>query len=417
MISDNILENYYVRVEGSKIIEIDDMDSLSTPETAIVIDCKNMYLLPGLADMHVHYLEEYKVPFFNLFLANGVTTIRSLAGNKHQLTLKEKINNKEIDGPNFYLSGPILNGGNYDGDINIGIDDPEEIRKELITEHKLGYDFVKFYSWIKKEVFEEAIKTAKELNMKTVGHIPYSVGLDGIIECGMDEIAHIEELLCEFLIGFDNTVARPNVFGLEIDNSKLDFVMKKIKEAGIKLGTTLTLDKVIVEKISNPKEFLEKSSSKYLSEKVRNLILNNSDDHQVLFEKGKEMLDWFVLYQKILQKAKELQIPLVLGTDAGARGNYQEYACVPGFSIHEELNILVENGFTPFAAISQATRLASENLEMGEEWGTLEIGKRADMLLVKKNPLLDIKHLRSIIGVMVSGKWYSESKLHNLIKL
>lgn len=417
MLSEDILVNHALIVKESIIKEIINMDSLVIPKEATIIECNNSFLLPGLADMHIHYADDFKVPIFNLFIANGVTTIRSLAGSKYQLALREKIKRNEIDGPNFYLSGPILNSCNLNSEINKSFIEKEEIKREIIEEKRLGYDFIKVFTWMRKDVFEEALKTAKNEGMKTVGHIPYSVGLDGIIAHGMDEIAHIEELLYEFLIGFDRSVESPNAFGLEIDYSKIDEVMSKIKDARIKLCTTLAIDKVIVEKISDPQNFLKKPINHFLHDAILSTIERNEDNHQVLFAKGKEMLQWFELYQIILRKARKLAIPLILGTDAGAFGDGKQFGVVPGFSLHDELQILVDNGFSPFEAIDHATRLAAKHTGMIEEWGTIEVGKRADIILVRDNPFEEIINLKSLLGVMIAGKWFDRQQLDELLKI
>ena len=406
MTDKKIIMDQSVIIENGKIVEIGDSHTTTIPEDAKIIEGKGGYLMPGLADMHMHFHDEVPVSILSLYLANGVTTIRSLAGSPYQLKLRKKIKNGELAGPTIYISGPIISTS------SLGVKGAREVRAEVIRQKRAGYDFIKLYSFLSKEEFYAAVKTAKELNMYTVGHIPYSVGFDGVIEAGLDEIAHIEEFIWEFLEGLNRE--HPNPFGLKINYGKLPNIMTKLRKSKIKLCTTLAIDEVIVEKIISPKRYINRPEAVYLSKSAYDAISSGKDHHQMIFAKGKEMLEWIKLYKKILVEAKKLDIPLVIGTDAGAYGEIP-YGVIHGFSLHDELHILIKNGFSPYQAIAFATRRAAEAINKKNEWGTIEIGKRADLILTEKNPLIDINNIKKKHGVMASGRWYSEGQLQKMI--
>jgi hypothetical protein len=281
------------------------------------------------------------------------------------------------------------------------------------------------------------MEIAKKHQLYTIGHIPFAVGLDGVIAAGMDEIAHVEELGFE-LIDFDRTKnLNPkawlpyiinnamqqnkiylgfNINDLNNDQSeRLASLINKLKSAHIPVCTTLTVDDVIVQKLFEPDEFLARLQSRYLPQTYKEAFLQGNEKHQIQF-KGIEKLAPFKygLDKTLLIQLHRAGIPLVLGTDAGTGA----MGIAPGFSIHDELRILVENGFTPYEAILAGTVNASKIAEAmtgKNEFGTIEVGKRADFILVKKNPMKDIGHIRENRGVMAGGDWYETAYLQAII--
>jgi dihydroorotase-like cyclic amidohydrolase len=202
-----VIRNQTVLVEGLKITAFGDSDSINIPSGALVIDGGGAYLMPGLADMHMHTRKDWEdqelwpVHPLNLYLANGVTTIRDFAPQGSPLTYalewRDEILAGTRVGPMIYGSGELL----YASPLG----DPEGIVR---GNYDLGFDFLKLYSYLSRDDFHKAMTTAKTLGMYTAGHIPYAVGLDGVLSEGMDEIAHVEELLPEF---FDLGVISPRM--------------------------------------------------------------------------------------------------------------------------------------------------------------------------------------------------------------
>jgi len=408
MTENKIIWDQSVIIENGKIKAIGDSRSVSIPKNSKIIEGNGGFLMPGLADMHMHFHDEAPVSILSLYLANGITTIRSLAGSAYQLKLRERIKNKTLAGPRVYVSGPIISTE------SLGVKGAEQVRAEVIRQKRADYDFIKLYSFLSKDEFYAAMKAAKEFNMYTVGHIPYSVGFAGVIEAGMDEIAHIEEFIWELLDGLERE--KPNPFGLKINYEKLPDIMTKLARSKIKLCTTLAIDEVIVQKICTPEKYLIRPEAQYLSKNTFKAIKSGTDHHQKIFAAGKEMCQWYELYTMILRESRKKRIPLVIGTDAGAYGEIP-YGVIHGFSLHDELCILTQNGFSPYEAIALATRGAAEAINCQDEWGTIEIGKSADFILTKKNPFKTIENLKIKQGVMVAGKWYSENQLQKMIFL
>jgi imidazolonepropionase-like amidohydrolase len=175
------------------------------------------------------------------------------------------------------------------------------------------------------------------------------------------------------------------------------------------------LDEVIVEKLYEPEQFLSKPENRYLPRKYRAAVRQGREKHQMQFRGGEDFAPFKRTIDRILLKyLKEAEVLFVLGTDAGTGW----MGLVPGFSIHDELRILTENGFTPYEAIKTGTVNAAivvEEMNGNGDFGTIEIGKRADLILVEDNPLEDVANIKNILGVMASGRWYNKTMLQKFI--
>jgi hypothetical protein len=436
MTGETVIENQAVLVEGATIVAVGDSDALPIPGGAQVIDGQGAYLMPGLADMHMHTRQDWEdgdvwpVHPLHLYLANGVTTIRDFAPQGSPLTYalewRDEIRDGTRHGPTIYASGKLL----YASPLG----DPEGIVQQ---NHDLGFDFLKIYSYLSPQDFHEAIETAQELGMYTSGHIPYSVGLSGVLDEGMDEIAHVEELLPEF-IDFDRTVdldpeawlshlVQAALLQWDMSSSTLqaDFqrenagtlasITTRLRSAHVPVCTTMVIDDIIHWKLFQPEAFLERPENAYQERGYLESFQRGEEKHQRQF-RGMEDVAIFKygVDRWVLAGLHDAGVLLLLGTDSGTGG----MGIVPGYSIHDELRILVENGFSPYEAIAAGTvnaALVVERMAGEGNFGTVEDGKRADLILVQDNPLEDVSTIRQPLGVMAAGRWYPEETLTELI--
>ena len=432
MTDEKIVKDQAVLVKGKMIIEIGSSKHVKIPENAIVIDGAGAYLMPGLADMHMHirpgWLSDYPVSPLKLYLANGVTTIRCFGpgggSGQYVLRWRDEIAEGKRIGPTIYSCGPILYG-------------PVKNPRGVVRAQKdQGFDFIKLYSFVSEEEFHEAIATAKKLGIYTAGHIPFAVGLDGVLSEGMDEIAHIEELDFEFL-DFDRSkkLGRMEWFrylmdvavqqwgeSFDLDTEVLEkkyeatisAVIRKVQSAHVPVCTTLVVGEGIVKKLFEPGAFLTRPETEYLPPWYLYEFRQGKEKHQVMFRGHEDFAPFkHAMERVLLRRLKKAGVLLLLSTDAGTGG----MGIVPGFSIHDELNILTENGFTPYEAIAAGTINASKVVEAMtgvDEFGTIEVGKRADLLLVNENPLEDIVHIKDLRGVMTAGRWYDAVALQKM---
>jgi imidazolonepropionase-like amidohydrolase len=424
MTEEKIIKNQTVLVKGDRIFKIGPADKIKIPPNANVIEGDGAYLMPGLADMHVHLKGDWPLHQLDLYLANGVTTVRDLDGRDFMLQWRDEIKAGKRSGPTIYAAAQTIRGH-------------ENNAPELVEKRKSEYDCIKLYSYFSNKDFQKAMQIAKKHKLYTVGHIPFAVGLDGIISAGMDEIAHVEELSFE-LIDFDRTrnlspeawlpyviktaIQQQNILaGFDIkdinENQKkrISILINKLKSANIPVCTTLVVDQVIVQKLFEPDVFLARPQSMYLPQTYKQAFLQGKEKHQIQFKGIKDLAPFkYDLDKTLLGELHRAGVPIVLGTDAGSGA----MGIVPGFSLHDELRILVENGITPYEAIATGTVNASKVVAVmtgKNEFGTIEVGKRADFILVNKNPLEDVAHIRDNRGVMAAGDWFEKSDLQNMI--
>ena len=434
MTEESIIPEQTLLVKGTRITAIGPSKEIDIPDNSIVIDGSNFYLIPGLADMHIHTDTRWlnggwPVSPFDLFLANGVTTIRDFGPKgvpaDHALFWRNEIKRGRFKGPTIYAAGPILYGP---------VDNAEKVVR---AQKEQGFDFIKLYSFLSVTEYHDAIATAKSLNMHTAGHIPFAVGLDGILAAGMNEIAHIEELDFEFL-EFDRSrtlgheewfryilqVATEKigpVANLPFDEHRVKYqteikkIVEKLEASKTPVCTTLTVDDIVVKKLFHADRLASGPTFQYLPYGFIESLQEGKNRHQIIFKGHEDFARFhFKLNQHLLRELHDGGVNLVLGTDAGGMG----MGLVPGFSLHDELRLMIENGFTPYAAIRTATVNAADAIHKmtGQgSFGTIEVGKRADLVMIDGNPLDDIDNLKNIHGVMASGRWFDKPALKNML--
>ena len=436
MNEEKILRDQTVVVEDGRIVLIGSANEVAVPEGAEHIPGNDGFLMPGLADMHMHICQDWEDSVWPvsprlLYITNGVTTIRDFGSVGESplwvLRWRDEIETGSRIGPHIISAGEIL----YASPL---ADPAASVRVNISS----GFDFIKFYSYLSPEDFKAAARTAHDLEIYTAGHIPFMVGLEGALSEGMNEVAHIEELPYS-LLDYDvpATYMDPQSWliymvdmaeeQLPIENKfdeelflqifviAVEEILSRLKESETAVSTTLVLDEVIRLKLSQQSAFLSRPENIYLPASYIDSYLRGEEKHQLLCE-GREAL---CLYKEgmdlyFMQQLYEQGVLLLLGTDAGTVG----MGLVPGFAVHDELQILVDNGLTPYEALRTSTvdaaRIAGR-ITGDSGFGVVEEGFRADLLLVAGNPLIDVSVVRDLQGVMVSGKWFDRSTLDNML--
>lgn len=383
---DQVLEKQTVIVRGEKIIGMGAAAETKVPKSAVRIDGRGKYLMPGLVDMHAHLNSPKELP---LYLANGVTTVYNLNGRPAHLKWRESINRGSMIGPTIYTCGPTIRV----------LGKAEDARRIIEEQHKAGYDSIKIYNWVSKEAYEVLIDEAKKRGMLYVGHISRDPGFDGTLKAGQ-AVAHAEEFMYTF---FDNKVD---------DDSRIPQAVQKTREAGVPVIATLVAFDHIIRQAENLPALLARPEMSYLAPWVRsewgpekNLYKKKFANPESIAYLNKSL----ALQKKLLKALHQAGVKILTGTDAMNMG------VVPGFSLHEELRNLVEIGFTPFEAIQGATRYPAEFLSGTRDFGTVAAGKRADLILVSGNPLQDITQVSNPVGVMTRGRWLPSAELRRML--
>lgn len=373
---------------------------------ALIVDGKGKYLMPGLAEMHAHVpprdnLEEQK-EVLNLFSYAGITTIRGMLGHESHLKLRSMINDGEIIGPRFYTTGPSLNG--------ISIASPEMGEQTVRNQKQAGYDYLKMHPGLSKEKFAAIAGTANEVGIPFVGHVSFGVGVWTSIDSGYSSIDHLDGFVQGMVPGIEHmTDQEAGLFGVyvagKVDRAKIPLLIKGLKENNIWVVPTQALAERWFSLSFDVVAFRNGPTSKYLDPKIldqweaskKGFVENDKYD-------AKEVDNYIQLRRGLILECQKNGVGLLLGCDAPQVFN------VPGFSTHEELSYLVDSGLTPFQALQTGTVNVGKYLNI-ENLGQLKEGFIADLVLLDKNPLEDIKNSSAISGVMIKGNWLSKKEI------
>jgi len=446
MTTEIILANQTVLIEGTRIAAVGPADEIKIPKNATIIDGTGAYLMPSLADMHMHTMpnwdEQFPISPFVLYLANGVTTVRNLdprPDTEHEtispdyvLAWRDEIQNGSRPGPTMYTTGISLQGPNDWKPIVFEAGDAEKVVQQNVDG---GYDFLKIFEFFPAAHFAEVMAAAQEQGMYVIGHIPMEVGLEAAVNGGMDEIAHVIPILYwertnvyvqgmtrnefmqawqqKYLAQWDG-VDPETWYAREKEN--IAEIVEIIRSNGVNVCTTGVGPDITRDLITNYDSFIERVDMQYARRRYLDLIAHGEDSSQKAFSQNPGLVDIFIYERDVwIRELHNVGVTLIAGTDSGFG-----QGLVPGFSLHGELFALVDAGLTPYEAIATSTVNASRVVEQMigvDDFGTIEVSKRADLILVGGNPLEDVTNIQDIRGVMAAGRWYSHETLDEMLLL
>jgi imidazolonepropionase-like amidohydrolase len=388
---ERVIENQTVIVRDGRIVEIGPSNKIKVPDGATRIDGSGKYLMPGLAEMHGHIPppqapKEYTEAVLFLYVANGVTTVRGMLGAPNQLELRDRANRSEIVSPTLYLAGPSFNGNS--------VNSPEQAVTMVRQQKQEGWDLLKVHPGLTRDEYDAMAKTAREVNIRFAGHIPAEVGLIHALEMGQETIDHVDGYI-EYL-GGDKA---------PVDEAKLGDVVRRSKAAGVWIVPTMVLWETLIgypafDTLSAMPE-LKYAPPQQVEQwkKIHQGRLNQPNFDR----KTAELIA--TNRMRVLKALHDGGVKILLGTDAP-----QQFS-IPGFSIHREMAFMVKCGFTPYQVVHSGTKNVGEYFKGKDNFGTIEVGKRADLILVESNPLKDVAAIARRTGVMVRGNWLPESEI------
>ncbi|HXV77092.1 MAG TPA: amidohydrolase family protein [Candidatus Polarisedimenticolaceae bacterium] len=426
--AERVLRDQSVVVERGLITRIGPATDVAVDETAVVIDGAGKYLLPGLFDMHMH-IGEGQESDLTLYVANGVTTVQSMHGSPWHLALRERIAGGELLGPRLFTTGPTT--------ATAGVDSPERAERFVDEQKEAGYDAIKQYGdgrdTMSRETYDRLIATAKARQIRVVGHAPRNIPFRAVLEARQDSIDHAEEIY--YTYGPIVDLYRPHLdfqFGrTSLEDYRaadppfpdrrerlpgvLAALATEMKRAGVALTPTLIAFETI-RKQTTPEfdRLMQRPELSYVEPLTRASWGPRSNRYRVgwasqLAEMDRVLGECLELQKALVKALDDVSVPVMAGTDAPLTFVF------PGFSLHGELEALVGAGLTPYRALRTATATPAEFLGIAGQAGTVQTGKRADLLLLDANPLADIRNTRSIRGVVVRGRWIPRSEIDSLL--
>jgi imidazolonepropionase-like amidohydrolase len=410
MNEERVLEGQTVLIEGETIVAVGPSSTIDVPAGAARIDGAGNYLIPGLAEMHGH-LPNPEMPaqltedVLFLYVANGVTTVRGMQGNPTQLELRARINRGDLVGPRLVVGSPSMEGEN--------VETAEEAARLVREYNEAGFDLLKVHEGLSTEVYDAIAATANEVGISFGGHVSDHVGLMHALEAGQRTIDHLDNYV-EALIPEDRMPADPpGLRGIDgfvdrVDESRLEQVVEATLEADASVVPTMVFWESGVFPLRPSVEVLaERSELRFLPKDNVDSWVEAVD--ATVAEKDPEAVRRLAaLRRRILMALHRGGARVLLGTDSPQVFN------VPGFSIHREMALYVEVGMTPYEVLAAGTRVVGDFLDGSS--GTIEEGKRADLILVLGNPLEDIGHVARRAGVMVRGEWIPEEAIQERLE-
>ncbi len=427
--SGSVKKNQSIAIIGDSIATIMDDESATIWTAKKKVDASGKFVIPGLWDMHVHFgggdtlISENK-DLLPLYIANGVTTVRDCSADISPSVFewKAEIVKGELLGPNIFSSGPKIEGINsiWPGDQEVA--NKTEIENALDSLEKLQADFVKITdNALSPELFETAVKKAHQRGFKVSGHIPFSLKATDLSKQGMSTVEHMSYLLKAGSPEESSIIEKVDAKGLDYasanqelyDSFDDDFALSVYKE--LKNNKTAVVPTLVGNRIIS-----------YLDED------NHKSDHQLRYL-GKGLIktyEWRVdrankateeeieerkkRYNKLVSLIpiiKSSGMDIIAGTDAGFLNSY----IYPGFALHEELKIYVDGGLSPLEALQTSVINGPKFFGLLDKYGSVEAGKKADLLLLNSNPMVNIEATKDIFMLVRQGQALTKQDLHVLL--
>jgi hypothetical protein len=424
-----------VIVTGGRISAAGPSSSVVVPTGAKVVDASRKFLIPGLVDMHLHLTGAGEPTgsrqfFFPLLVANGITTVRDMGGKVEYLKqLRAEVDSGNRLGPQIFFTGPYLDGNPPSFQPSIVVESPSQAVSAVDQLKTEGVDFIKVQSILKPEAYFAIAQEAKKQGIRFVGHVPDSVSAAEASDAGQASIEHLtnvllgcssreEELRRRQLssVGSETLTQRmqrqrrwQRDLLVSYSEEKADALFKKFVHNDTWQVPTLVLlmDLAFLTPANSSEndprlKYVPQNNKKNWEQTRKELLENHTaEDFANRTELGKRSLE-------IVGKMNKLGVPIMAGTDAAAPNVF------PGFSLHEELEYLVQAGLTPMQALLAATRGPAEFLSRGEQ-GTIAVGQRADLVLLDADPLPDIRNTQRIRAVVLNGKLLERGDLDALL--
>ena len=451
-----LIPDQTVLVEDDRVVAVGSEDQVAVPPGAIVVDGTGGYLIPGLWDMHTHLLwstdatehyftempdgvdswtlwEHYYGPTLDLLVANGVTGIREMAGNLDVARrVRQGADAEERFAPRMVVAGHVVDGLPPLWPGMIVVATPEEARSAVDSLAAAGAAFIKVRNRVRPDEYQAIARRTKELGIPLAGHVPWLIRATDAVDAGQRSVEH--------LTGVVEGCSSSQGELIELNRQILEALTKREEAVADSLG-----DRFFTRMLATPDDARCRSLLRHLARsetwQAPTLVLRRGPDHYLKYgemndepllkyvhpawrtswapendpysQKAEEVyrqrMQWYERKQEIVGMAAEEGVPMLAGSDT------PNAFVIPGFSLHEEMELLVGSGLTPLEALQAATINPARFLGAADSLGTVEEGKLADLVLLEANPLDEITNTQRIRAVVADGRLYRRAKLDRLL--
>jgi imidazolonepropionase-like amidohydrolase len=386
-----------VVIEKGRIVDAGPKSRVKIPNGAQKVDARGKTILPGLWDMHAHFEQ---VEWGPIYLAAGATTVRD-CGNEFEFitAVRDAVASGHGLGPRLLLAG-IVDGT---GPSAIGVervDTPEQAKMWTDKYHDAGFQQMKIYSSVKLEEVKDVADEAHRLGMTVTGHVPIGLNAYQTIEAGQDQINHIPYIMDIMVPTLPADASRLDradaAANLDLNSAAAQKAIAFLVQHGTVVDPTLALFEFFSASTAKPAASIEPGVLKVAPELQAILTdVGPPSPHADINEKV------FAKEVAVVGALHKAGVPIVAGTDQ----------TVPGHSLHREIELYVQAGFTPMEAIQAATIVPARVMGLDKEIGTVEAGKRADVIILDGNPLDSIHNIRKVEFVITNGVMYNCAEL------
>jgi hypothetical protein len=400
---ERVMERQTVVVRDGRIAQIGPAASVTAPTGSTRVDGAGKFLMPGLAEMHGHLTANYlpdaaKADVLYLYVANGVTTVRAMLGNPEAVTTRDAIAAGKLLGPKLYVAGPALNGKIAPT--------PEDGARIVREQKQAGYDLLKILGGMPPAVYDSIVRTARSLKIDVAGHVPGEVGVRGALDARQRSIDHLDQYIPALKLTPDTS--------REEEDRRINELAQLTAKSGVWNVPTMYLwdlfhnaetGEALRARLTETR-FLPRTMIEEWTKSKNGRMRPPNDTPAGVGAFGLTGVRVMELRRKIFRALKAAGAPIALGTDS------PQMFSVPGFSTHRELKLMVDElGYTPYGALESGTLKVAQYFGTTADTGTIAQGKRADLILLNANPLMDIANTEQRAGVMVNGRWIAESEI------
>jgi imidazolonepropionase-like amidohydrolase len=368
-----IIDGTVVVIDG-RITAVGPSGRVAVPPGATIVNAAGKTVMPGLWDMHAHFEQ---VEWGPIYLAAGVTTIRDV-GNELEfiVAVRDAVAAGRGIGPRILLAG-IIDGPGPNGLGAIRAASPDEARRRVQRYHDAGFVQIKIYSSVAPDVLRAVATEAHRLGMTVTGHVPEGMNAFAAIDAGLDQINHAQYLTA-------------------VADSGPERLIAALRQHKTVIDPTLALYELLARSTTQPIESFEPGIKKVARE-LETPLGGFGSSPEVAPMRRRQFDEEVALVGKLHRAG----IPIVAGTDQS----------VPGHSLHRELELYVRAGFSPLEALQAATIVPARAMRAESDSGTIEAGKRGDLIVLDGNPLDDIHNTRRIFRVVTGGRVFDPAPL------
>ncbi len=424
MDEERVLLDQTVVIRDGRVAVVGKSSAVSLPVDAIRVDAQGRYLLPGLSDMHAH-ISGYVTDAASdkdaiarsemlLYVATGVTLVRNMVGSEAHLDYRRRVAEGDLIGPRIFTATNTVDGPSPVWPSSIQVSDPAAADALVEGFFASGYDQVKIYNELPRDVYAALFDAAARRGIKVVGHVPFSVGIDAALAAGQYSIEHQR--------GYDYDGVRPQALvrnggrnaerfssWQRMSDDRMRDLVRKTVAAGTWNCPTFVVDDMLSD-ADGRAAFRRHESIRFVHPEVRATILQNDLDEMFPEDANEALRQSFPQKYKLLKMLSDAGAGLLVGTDTMVP------YLVPGYTPIDEMQHFVKAGLTPYQALRAATSEPARFLRIGAESGTIGVGKRADLLLIEANPLEDLSNLWRRVGVVLDGRWLPQAELDVLLE-